>query len=173
MASKKKSWGEKEEKSHIARALKNSYSTAILLGLALILTACLSTKKEVFMKQTMNPALYFEIPVNDMQRATSFYKAVFGFDFVYENIHDNEMAMLPFHQDALGITGALAKGSVYQPSKSGVIIYLASNDINATIDRALKHGGKQLFPRTQANEYGFVGEIEDSEGNRIGLSEPL
>jgi predicted enzyme related to lactoylglutathione lyase len=36
---------------------------------------------------------------------------------------------------------------------------------------ALAHGGKELFPRTQANEYGFVAEIKDSEGNRIDLSQ--
>ncbi len=123
------------------------------------------------MSATTNPAVYFEIPVQDMQRATAFYAAVFGFDFVYEVIHDNEMAMLPFYKDSSGITGALAKGEIYRPSKSGVVIYLASTDIQATIDSAIAHGGKILFPRTKAGLDIFVAEIEDSEGNRIGLSE--
>ena len=41
------------------------------------------------MKPATNPAVYFEIPVRDMKRATKFYEYVFGFDFVHENIHGN------------------------------------------------------------------------------------
>lgn len=118
-----------------------------------------------------NPGVYFEIPVTDMQRAQAFYAAVFGYDFVLERIHGNDMAFLPFAPAAKGITGALAKGEIYKPSHHGTLIYLRVADINATINLAMKHGGKELFPRTAANEYGFVAEIEDSEGNRIGLSE--
>ena len=118
-----------------------------------------------------NPGVYFEIPVTDMLRAKAFYKAVFGYDFVSENIHKNEMAFLPFNEDVKGITGALAKGDTYKPSKNGSLIYLSVDDIDKIIALTMKHGGKKLFPRTQANEYGFVAEIEDSEGNRIGLSE--
>jgi predicted enzyme related to lactoylglutathione lyase len=120
-----------------------------------------------------NPAVYFEIPVNDMPRAKVFYEAVFGYDFVSENIHGNEMAFLPFHEEAKGIAGALAKGETYKPSKNGSLIYLQVKDIHKTLALAKAHGGKELFPRTQASEYGFVAEIEDSEGNRIGLSESI
>lgn len=81
------------------------------------------------------------------------------------------MALLPFNQTSTGVSGALAKGEIYQPSRSGMLIYLAVNDIGRAIDRATKNGGKVLLPRTQANDYGFVAEIEDCEGNRIGLSE--
>ncbi|MCE2993683.1 MAG: VOC family protein [Alphaproteobacteria bacterium] len=118
-----------------------------------------------------NPGIYFEIPVTDMQRAKAFYEAVFEYDFVLENIHGNEMAFLPFKEEATGITGALTKGETYKPSHDGSLIYLSVDDINKIISLTIKHGGKKLFPRTQANEYGFVAEIEDSEGNRIGLSE--
>ncbi len=118
-----------------------------------------------------NPGSYFEIPVTDMQRARAFYEGVFEYDFVLDNIHGNEMAYLPFEEEAKGITGALAKGETYKPSHDGSLIYLQVHDIKKIIARAIEHGGKELFPRTQANEYGFVAEIEDSEGNRIGLSE--
>ena len=115
--------------------------------------------------------MYFEIPVTDMQRAMAFYEAVFGYDFVLENIHGNEIAFLPFEKKEKGITGALAKGKTYKPSHDGSLIYLHVDNINKIIAFAIKHGGRNLFPRTQASEYGFVAEIEDSEGNRIGLSE--
>lgn len=137
----------------------------------MFLSACSPINKEFGKSTLSNPAVYFEIPVSDMKRAEIFYETVFGFNFSHEIIHGNEMAMLPFNQDLPGITGALAKGQIYKPSREGVVIYISTFDIQATIERALNHGGKELFPRTKANEYGYVAEIEDSEGNRIGLFE--
>lgn len=125
------------------------------------------------METNKNPGIYFEIPVIEMPRAKAFYEAVFGYDFVLETIHENEIAFLPFEKDAKGITGALAKGDTYKPSLNGSLIYLHVNDIHKTVALALAHGGKELLPRTQAHEYGFVAEIKDSEGNRIGLFESV
>ena len=125
------------------------------------------------MGNNKNPAIYFEIPVKDMQRAKAFYEAVFAYDFVSDNIHGNEMAFLPFEEAAKGISGALAKGKSYKPSHDGSLIYLNVDDISKVIALAIKHGGKKLFPLKQANEYGFVAEIEDSEGNRIVSSNQL
>lgn len=135
-----------------------------LIFMVLLLTAC-STNETTAMMRKQNPALYFEIPVIDMQRAMAFYRAVFEFDFEVEEIHGNQMAMLPFFQDGTGISGALAYGEIYQPSKQGTLIYLFSPDIEA--------GGKVLFPKTKAGDYAWVAEIEDSEGNRIGLQQPI
>jgi predicted enzyme related to lactoylglutathione lyase len=64
----------------------------------------------------MNPAVYFEIPVSNIQRAMTFYEAVFGYDFTRATIHGNQMAFFPLHENTPGITGALAQGEVYQPS---------------------------------------------------------
>jgi predicted enzyme related to lactoylglutathione lyase len=123
------------------------------------------------MKPKANSAVYFEVPGRDMKRATRFYKSIFGFDFGYENIHGNEIALLPFNQTSTGIKGTFAKGEIYQPSKSGELVYLAVEDRVRAIDRAIENGGKVLLPRNQASDYGFVAEIEDCEGNRSGLSE--
>ena len=120
-----------------------------------------------------NPAVYFEIPVTDLQRAQKFYSAVFGFDFTLENIHGNEMAFLPFNSNAPGITGALAKGEIYKPSHNGIVIYLGVKNIDETLAKAKVAGAKILFPKTQAGSYALVAEIEDSEGNRIGLNQSL
>jgi predicted enzyme related to lactoylglutathione lyase len=144
---------------------------SIVFVLSVFLIGCSPIVKEVKMKPISNPAVYFEIPVSDMDRAMSFYQKVFGFDFTKEIIHGNEMALMPFDQDILGITGALAKGNIYKPSKRGIVIYLHTDDIQNTIKRSNNLGGKILFPRTEVGEYGYVAEIEDSEGNRIGLSE--
>ena len=125
------------------------------------------------MTQKTNPAMYFEIPVSDMRRAIEFYEKVFGFDFQLEEIHSNQMALMPFDMDGSGISGALAKGEIYKPSLHGTLIYLRTEGIDKTLSRALLAGAKVLFPKAKAGEYAYVAEIEDGEGNRVGLMELL
>jgi predicted enzyme related to lactoylglutathione lyase len=117
----------------------------------------------------MNPVVYFEIPVTDLKRAIAFYGSVFGFDFEIEEIDGYQMALLPMNEGAQGITGALAKGDVYVPSLNGPIIYFGTNDIRATIEKAVAAGGKILYPVKSNGPLGFVAEFQDSEGNRIAL----
>lgn len=119
----------------------------------------------------MNIASYFEIPVNDMDRAIGFYAHVFECEFSREMIHGNEMALFPYDPEKNGITGALACGEIYKPSKEGSLVYLQTTSIDQTLERIQSKGGKELFPKTAAGEYGFVAEFEDCEGNRVALFE--
>lgn len=116
-----------------------------------------------------NPVGYFEIPVNDLDRAIGFYEKVFGYDFERATVDGNEMAWFPLDENAPGISGALAKGESYVPSTAGTLVYFSTDDINQTLDKANASGGKTLYPKTSIGELGWVAEFEDSEGNRIAL----
>jgi predicted enzyme related to lactoylglutathione lyase len=50
---------------------------------------------EIMMRKS-NPVAYFEIPVNDIDRAIKFYTTVFNFNFDKETIDHYEMALFPF-----------------------------------------------------------------------------
>lgn len=119
-----------------------------------------------------NPVIYFEIPVNDLNRAESFYKNVFGFNFEREAIDDYEMTFFPFEDTESGISGALAKGDIYKPTKEGVIIYFRTDNIDITLQKVKEQNGIILYPKTVNEKYGFiVAEFEDSEGNRIAVQQ--
>lgn len=122
-------------------------------------------------KPTVPPmaGAYFEIPVTDMPRAVRFYEAVFGYGFQLDSIDGNEMAFFPSDTTAAGISGALAKGSIYKPDTTGTLIYLHCADLAATLAKALNAGGKVLYAKTPVGDSSFVAEIMDSEGNRIAL----
>ena len=143
--------------------------------LLLALTSC-GEKPKSITKQTVNssfsnksnPVVYFEIPVKNMERAIRFYSAVFHFDFEKEYIDNNEMALFPFTIEKSGISGALAKGEIYKPTKDGVVIYFITPSIKETLKQATSNGGKILYPITD-NGTGIVAEFEDTEGNRIAL----
>ena len=118
-----------------------------------------------------NPVGYFEIPVSDLERATAFYEAVFGFDFERVTVDGNDMAYFPLHEGAPGITGALAKGDSYVPGRQGARLYFSTASIEATLARAVAAGGEVLYPKTSIGELGWVAEFGDSEGNCVALSE--
>ncbi|MBW3521046.1 VOC family protein [Chryseobacterium sp. NKUCC03_KSP] len=121
-----------------------------------------------------NPVVYFEIPVTNIERAEKFYMNVFNFKFEKEIIDDHEMMLFPFEETQSGISGALAKGDVYKPTKDGVIIYFKTQNIDSTLKKVLENKGKILYPKTVNEKHGFaVAEFEDSEGNRIALHETI
>jgi len=124
--------------------------------------------EEHTMTRTSNPVVYFEIPVNNMDRAIEFYRAVFNVDFVKEIIDNIEMALFPFAGENAGISGALAKGEIYKPTNDGVVIYFKTDNIERTLKLVTSNGGRILYPITN-NGIGLVAEFEDTEGNRIAL----
>jgi uncharacterized protein len=116
-----------------------------------------------------NPVCFFEIPVNDLDRAIRFYEGAFGFSFERVTVDGNEMAWFPLIGGAPGISGALAKGDSYVPSTTGSRVYFRVDDLDAVLAKAVAHGAKVLYPKTSVGELGWVAEFEDSEGNRIAL----
>lgn len=125
-------------------------------------------------KEKRNPGVYFEIPVINMQRAVQFYSQLFAFSFEQEEFDGIQMSYFPFEEKLSGITGALAKGEIYQPTHHGVLLYLHAENLEATVEKAKKAGANVLYPATFHQDLGFaVAEIEDSEGNRIGLHQRL
>lgn len=125
------------------------------------------------MTESKHPIVYFEIPVKNMNRAIKFYESIFGFTFKNEIIDNNEMALFPFSSINGEISGALAKGDIYIPTKNGVLIYFKTSNIDETLLKVIKNGGKLLYPKTSNGELGFVAEFEDVEGNRIALHQSV
>lgn len=116
-----------------------------------------------------NPVGWFEIPVKEMARAKAFYEHVFAFELEEHQIGAELMAWFPMAEGVPGTSGSLLKAEGHEPSLQGVLIYFTTPDIEATLDRAIEKGGRVLVERTSIGEFGFVGLIEDSEGNRVGL----
>jgi predicted enzyme related to lactoylglutathione lyase len=142
------------------------------LALALVLCANGPAQRPAIPPPAMNPVVHFEIPVTDMDRAVRFYEAVFATTLARQDVDGYAMAFFPRADGKPGASGALAKGDVYVPSKSGAILYFDVPAIEPVLERAAANGGKVLYPKKDIGEAGFVAEIEDSEGNRIALSQP-
>ena len=122
----------------------------------------------------MHPKVYyFEIPVNNLERAIAFYSTVFGCEFDCVDVDGNQMANFPSLTGGSGASGALAKGDSYIPGTQGIRVYFDTESIDETLANAISAGGKVLYPKTSIGELGWVAEFEDSEGNCIALSQSL
>jgi predicted enzyme related to lactoylglutathione lyase len=114
-------------------------------------------------------ANWFEIPVKDLERAKKFYEKVFDVELTTEEMGGMKLAMFPFTKDAPGSAGALVKGSSYEPSHAGTVVYFSVESIDETLRRINANGGKTLMPKTSIGQYGVIAQYEDSEGNRLAL----
>ena len=114
---------------------------------------------------------YLEIPVSDIERAVDFYEFVFGVELERVVVDGYEMAYFPTLGDGKGADVTLAKGDVYIPSKTGAIVYFHVPDIDAVMSRAADRGAETLYAKKEVAPGTWVAEFEDSEGNRVALSQ--
>lgn len=116
---------------------------------------------------------WFEIPATDLERAQTFYEAIFQVKMIPLDMPNFQMRMFPIANPQTGIGGALVKAQdFYQPSATdGVLVYLNANpDVQLVLDRVEAAGGKVVVPKTQISpEYGYMAVLIDSEGNRVAL----
>ncbi len=115
---------------------------------------------------------WFEIPVEDMDRAKQFYETVFEVSIQVQPFNELLMGWFPFAEGKPGASGSLVKHpDFYEPSgKAGVLVYFSSENVDHELGRIEKAGGKILMPKTQISEdVGYMALFHDSEGNRIAL----
>lgn len=122
------------------------------------------------MDKKMNPVGWFEIPVTDMARAKAFYEYVVGATFEDHEMGQVQMAWFaPMEETAYGACGSLVQGGCCSPGAQGVLIYFTAPDLVAALKRAEDKGGKRIMDKTAIGEHGFIGIVQDTEGNMIGL----
>ena len=124
-------------------------------------------------KMRNNPVGWFEIPVNDMERAVKFYETVLDIKLERHMMGPLDMGWFPMFEDGRGSAGSLVKHpDFYVPSADGVLIYLTahSGDLKNELARVEPAGGKVIQDKKQiSEEYGYMAIILDTEGNRVAL----
>lgn len=116
---------------------------------------------------------WFEIPVENMERAVKFYETVFDLKLERVTIGNSDMAWFPWVDDGTGAPGGLiCNKEHYKPSTDGVLIYFTahSGDLNNELERVEPAGGIVIDPKRLITEdIGYMAIIFDTEGNRIAL----
>lgn len=119
-----------------------------------------------------NPVAWFEIYVDNVDRAVSFYQQVFAVELnSLFDPSDSDVIMMAFPSDmqANGATGALVKMDDMPAGGNSVLVYFACDDCAVEASRVSDAGGKLLREKMSIGEYGFIALAFDTEGNMIGL----
>ena len=84
------------------------------------------------MKQNLMP--WFEIYVEDMTRARTFYEGLLGVELTVEDMPGGEMEMylFPGEMDLPGAAGALIKHPIRGPNEQGHLLYFSVPDCAVT-----------------------------------------
>ena len=121
------------------------------------------------MSEDRNPVGWFEIYVQDMERARAFYQKTF--ETTLERLESSgvELWAFPMKHESPGCAGALVKMAGKDSGVGGTIIYFPVPDCAVVGDRAVAHGGRIQTPKKSIGDYGFIVHVVDTEGNLIGL----
>lgn len=117
----------------------------------------------------INHINWFEIPVNDMDRAKKFYESILETQIDIQQMDDFTMGWFPSDMNQPGASGTLMKANSYIPSHSGTVVYFSVPEIEDVLGRIEEAGGKILNAKTSIGKYGYVAHFEDTEGNRVAL----
>jgi predicted enzyme related to lactoylglutathione lyase len=119
--------------------------------------------------ETKNVAVWFEIPASNFDRAAKFYETVFAETLKRESFGDQQMAVFPYERP--GVSGAVMEAPKLAGKGTGTVVYLnCDGRLAEIVGRVEKAGGKLLTPRIDLPPgMGAFFQIEDSEGNRVGL----
>jgi hypothetical protein len=115
-----------------------------------------------------NPLTWVEIYVQDLERAKTFYEAVF--DFKLEKLQ-TEIPMWAFPADPgqWGAGGALVKMEGVPSRGGGTLAYFSSSDTNIQESRTVAAGGQVYAAKKSIGQFGFISLLIDTEGNLIGV----
>ncbi len=116
-----------------------------------------------------NPVSWFEIYVQDMPKAKTFYETILEVRLELLNASAPELWSFPGSQTSYGASGALAKMPGVASGGNSTLVYFYCEDSGVVASRVPGAGGRILKEKFSIGEYGFVALAYDTEGNLFGL----
>jgi predicted enzyme related to lactoylglutathione lyase len=120
----------------------------------------------------MDKVVHFEVPFDDGERATTFYREAFGWDldpmpqmqYVMVRTSETDEQGRPSERGAIngGMLGR--QGPITAP-----VITIGVDNLDDALARVEKLGGKVAIGRQPVGDMGFSAYFHDTEGNLIGL----
>jgi hypothetical protein len=118
-----------------------------------------------------NPVAWFEIYVQDIERAKCFYETVLQLTLSPLNspIPTLQMWAFPCDRDRYGATGALVRMDGVPSGGNSTLVYFHCEDCAIEESRVVAAGGQIKQSKMPIGEYGHISLVFDTEGNLFGL----
>ena len=116
----------------------------------------------------MPRVVHFEIPADNPERASAFYKKAFGWKIEKWPGPMDYWMVNTGPDSAPGINGGLMKkGNVTTTTNT-----IGVDSVDAAITAVTNAGGKLIMPKTPIPTVGYFAYCEDTEGNLFGVMQP-
>jgi hypothetical protein len=118
-----------------------------------------------------NPVAWFEIYVQDIERAKRFYESVFQVTLqqLKAPFSGIELWAFPADMKSYGTAGALVKMDGRPAGGNATLVYFHCEDCAVEESRVKSSGGHVQQAKQSIGEYGYISLVVDTEGNMIGL----
>lgn len=110
-----------------------------------------------------HPIVHIEISAKDLKKAGEFYSDLFG--WTVEQLPEMNYATF----DAAGGPGGGFNPVNDENPAGAVLVYVGTDNIEDSLSKAEKLGGKTIVPKTVIPGMGWFAVFEDPTGNRLGL----
>ena len=115
-----------------------------------------------------NAVAWFEIYVQDIERAKKFYETVFNVKL--ERLQsDLEMWAFPMAMGQWGAGGSIVKMDGMHSGGNSTIVYFSCADCAVEAARVEPAGGKIFKEKMSIGQYGFIALATDPDGNMFGM----
>jgi predicted enzyme related to lactoylglutathione lyase len=116
-----------------------------------------------------HPVTWFEIYVQDMDRARRFYEWVLQVTLQKLNTGDLDYWAFPPVTAGMGTSGALVRIPGVPSGGNSTLVYFECGDCAVEGSRVVAAGGQVHREKMSIGEYGFIVLALDTEGNLFGL----
>ncbi len=116
-----------------------------------------------------NFAVWFDIPVSDLDRSIRFYAKVMATDLAVVEDGPSRQANFPFGPGIA--SGSLRENKEHKPGTTGTMIYLdGGDDLSEPLARVEAAGGTVIKGKTAIGTNGFMAIFRDCDGNAVALN---
>ncbi len=122
----------------------------------------------------MDKVIMFELPVDNLKRASAFYKKAFGWQIVPWN-GSFGVVTVPEDKNWVPKEKGAINGEMYrrQSKDEKPILVILVPSVTRAIDRLKQAGGKVVSEKEAYGEWGWYARVKDPEGNVFGLWEHM
>lgn len=115
--------------------------------------------------------VHFEIPFDDAERASTFYREAFGWQI--QPMPDMNYTMVstgPMGEQGPTEPGYIGGGLMHREGEfTHPVVTLDVDDIDKALETVGTLGGSTVAAKMQVGDMGWAAYFKDSEGNTIGL----
>lgn len=126
----------------------------------------------------MNPVVHFEMPAEDKERVSKFYKNAFGWDMQIMGADFGEyvLAMTTESNQKGPLKPGAINGGFYKksddPDQCITRVVISVEDLEESIKLVESEGGKIIGEKMDIPGVGLYASFIDTEGNHVGMLQP-